>query len=201
MTTETIEALIKEISKRRLDKIYTLRLTRYLQLVSESNHVAIGEKLFQLIRFITHIHPVFELDLKEEDYEQLQLYELLKYLPELSQWSRYDKRLFEVLSQPAIIECTLQAYGEVLAKEIRYNPSDNVFRRLNKALDKHHAAYEILQITVRHLARAMQTKKGHLTSVGKYILKQDFTNTYQVFKQYKKSDLYIKLLVTNRVKL
>lgn len=200
MITESMEPLIVEINKRRLDKTYISRLTTYIKSVLINSDGLNDDKVIHLIRFITNIHPTFDCNLVKEDYQELKLAGLLKFLPPLSLWSKYDKKLFHVLSHPAILDQTLQDYNGVLLKEIVGKPQDNIFRKLHTALEQRYDASEILQIAIRHCRNALYTKRFELTSLGKYILKQDFTQVYQYFKQEKSIDVYRSFLVNCQIK-
>jgi hypothetical protein len=190
-----MEPLIIEISKRRLDKTYISRLTTYIKSVAANNHEESSEKVTQLIRFITNINPTFDCELTKGDYQQLRFAELLKHLPPISTWSKYDKKLFYVLSHPAILDQALQDYKEVLLKEILKQPQVNIFRKLHIALEQRYVASEILQITIRHCISALHTRQMELTSVGKYVLKQDFKQAYQCFKQTEALEIYRLFLI------
>ncbi len=195
MTINTMDPLIIEISKRRLDKTYISRLKTYIKSVAANNNGESSEKVTQVIRFITNINPTFDCELVKGDYQQLQLLELLKHLPSISTWSKYDKKLFYILSHPAILDQTLQDYQEVLLKDILKQPQVNIFRKLHTALEQHYSASEILQITIRHCIRALYTKQMELTSVGKYVLKQGFKQAYQCFKQAGTLETYRLFLI------
>ena len=195
MTINTMDPLIIEISKRRLDKTYISRLTTYIKSVAASNNGESSEKVAQLIRFITNINPTFDCELAKGDYQQLRLVELLRHLPPISTWSKYDKKLFYVLSHPAILDQTLQDYKEVLIKEILKQPQVNIFRKLHTALEQRYSASEILQITVSHCINALHTRQMELTSVGKYVLKQGFKQACQCFKQTGTLETYRLFLI------
>lgn len=190
-----MDPLIIEIGKRRLDKTYISRLKTYIKSVAASNNGDSSDKVTQVIRFITNINPSFDCELDKGDYQQLQFVELLKHLPSISTWAKYDKKLFYVLSHPAILDQTLQDYKKVLLKEILKEPQINVFRKLHTALEQRYSASEILQITVHHCINALHTKHMELTSVGKYVLKQGFKQAYQCFRESGTLETYRLFLI------
>lgn len=200
MNEETIENLVREVEKRRLDKVYITRLVKYVKDCLENADDVIGQKVTDIVRFIARINASFELELTENDYEQLQLASLLKHLPVVSQWTKIDKRIFEVLSQPGVLRQTMSDYTEVLQKDIVRNPETDVFRLFKKKLEVNNTHENILHLSIEMLVDALQTRKEELTSFGKYVLKQNFAQCYYLFRQTGKVAVYIELLITHQQK-